>query len=78
MTERRRGPGFLFHAAAGATALFVLTVLVMIATVFGDAEAPFNAWLNRYGTLLLTGEVALVALTAGAAIAWDQRASRRQ
>jgi hypothetical protein len=77
MTERRRGPGVLFHAAAGATALFVLTVLVMIATLFGDPEAPFNDWLNRYGTMLLIGEVALIAITACAAMAWDQRATRR-
>jgi hypothetical protein len=75
---RQRGPGFLFHAAAGATGLFVVTVLAMIATVFGDAEAPINLWLNRYAAGLLLAEVALIAITGVAAMAWDQRKTQHE
>ena len=76
MTNRPRGPGLLFHVAAAATALFVLTVLVMIVTVFAEPASPLNKWLNRYGAALLLGEVAAIAVSGCAAMARDKRPPR--
>ena len=73
MTDQPRSPGLLFHVAAGATALFVLTVLVMIVTVFAEPASPLNKWLNRYGIVLLLGEVAAIAISGCAAMARDKR-----
>jgi hypothetical protein len=78
MTGRKRGPGLLFHATAGATTLFIVTVLAMIATVFADPAAPLNVWLNRYGAVLLGVEVVLIVLSSLAAMAWDQRQTARE
>jgi hypothetical protein len=77
MTKRQRRPGPLFHIAAIATAVFVLTVLTMIATVFANPAAPVNQWLNQYGAGLLAGEVALIAVSGCAAMARDQRTTKR-
>ena len=75
--SKQRGPGWLFHLAAGATAVFVLTVLAMVATMFGDPAAPLNVWLNRHGGQLLTTEVVLIVISAVCAMARDQWRSAR-
>ena len=72
MMARRRGPGFLFHLAAGAATLFVLTVLAMIAGL-AEPAAPLNRWLNRHGIALIVAEVGLIAVSACAAMWRDQQ-----
>lgn len=67
-----RGPGRLFQLTAVATTVFVVSVLAMVATLFGDPEAPVNLWINQHmGTVLLI-EIAAIALFGFAAMAWDQ------
>lgn len=68
---------WLFHLTALFAVAFVLTVLALIAGVFGDPEAPANVWLNQYATWLLLIEVGLIALSGLAAMVADQR-SRSQ
>lgn len=63
----------LFHLTALLTVAFVLTVLALIAGVFGDPEAPANVWLNQYATWVLLIEVGLIALSGMAAMVADQR-----
>jgi hypothetical protein len=74
----RRGPGLLFHLAAGATAVFIVTVLALVATLFADPEAPVNVWLNAHAGTLLLIEVAAIAVLGVAAMARDQWLQRRE
>jgi len=72
MTASRRGPSILYHIAAGAATLFILTVLAMLTTALSDPDGPLNRWLNRYGTSLILGEIALLAISTWAALTRDQ------
>lgn len=78
MATTRRGPGVLFHLTAGVTALFIITILAMVATLFGDPAAPINQWLNDNGTVLLGGEIAAIAVLGTAAMVQDSRLTRQE
>lgn len=78
MPASRRGPGVLFHATAAATGLFVVSVLAMVATLFGDPAAPVNQWINAHGAILLVGEVIAIAVLGVAAMANDQWTNSRK
>jgi hypothetical protein len=68
-------PGWWFQLAALSAALFVVTVLALIATVFADPRAPVNQWLNaNAGWLMLVEVVAIVVFGVGAM--WRDQASR--
>jgi len=62
----------LFHCAAGATTVFIITVLALVATLFADPEAPVNIWLNNNAAWMLGVEVVLIAVFGIAAMARDQ------
>ena len=59
-----RGPGskpsLLFQLVIPATAVFVITILSLIAVVFSDPRAPLAQLLNRHGNTLLVGEFVVV------------------
>lgn len=59
-----RGPGtpasLLFKLIVPATAIFIVTVMALIAVVFSDQRAPIAKFLNAWGTTLL--EVEFVAV----------------
>lgn len=53
----------LFRLIVPVCAMFILTVLAMIASVFGDPRAPVARWLDRYGgNILLVEFVATLAI----------------
>ncbi len=57
-------PGLLFQLVVPATAVFIITILSLIAVLFSDERAPLAQWLNRNGnTLLLAELVAVIALS---------------
>lgn len=63
-----RGPGapasLLFRLIVPATAVFVVTVMSLIAVVFSDQRAPVARFLNEHGTKLLIVEfVAVIGLS---------------
>lgn len=63
-----RGPGskpsLLFKLVIPATAVFVITILSLIAVVFSDPRAPVAKFLNQYGnTLLIIEFVVVIVLT---------------
>ncbi|MDA1232801.1 MAG: hypothetical protein O2856_18690 [Planctomycetota bacterium] len=68
-----RGPGapasLLFRLIVPATAVFIVTVMSLIAVVYSDQRAPVARFLNAYGTTLLVVEfvavmgLSLVAMT---------------
>ncbi len=75
-----RGPGspasFLFRLIIPLTALFVITILALIATLFGDERAPFPRLINEYGNIALTLEFLAIVVVTGLAIGQDQRRIR--
>ena len=63
-----RGPGvpvsLLFKLIVPATALFIVTIMSLIAVVFSDQRAPLAKFLNEYGAKLLVVEfVAVMGLS---------------
>jgi len=68
-----RGPGskagFLFKLIVPFAAVFIVTILAMIAIVFSDPRAPIARFLDRHGNILLTVEfVAVIVVTLAAMI----------
>lgn len=77
-----RGPGspasLLFRLVIPATAAFVITILAMIAVLFGDDRAPFAHVINRYGNVALVVEFILIIALTLASMTADRIATLRQ
>ncbi|MEY3176411.1 MAG: hypothetical protein RLZZ436_4325 [Planctomycetota bacterium] len=77
-----RRPGspasLLFRLIVPATAAFVITILAMIAVLFGDDRAPFARIINQYGNLALVLEFIAVVVLTLAAMTADRLATLRQ
>lgn len=74
-----RRPGspasLLFRLIVPATAAFVITILALIATLFGDDRAPLAQFINRHGNWLLAAEFLLIIALALAAMTADRLAT---
>jgi hypothetical protein len=57
-------PSILFRLVIPATVVFILTILALIASLFGDPRAPVSQWLEAHGDALLIWEFVIV-LAAG-------------
>jgi hypothetical protein len=77
-----RGPGskpsLLFQLVVPATAVFVITILSLIAVVFSDPRAPVAQWLNQHGNKLLVGEFVVVIILSILAMTVDRIQTLRQ
>lgn len=77
-----RGPGskpsLLFQLVIPATAVFVITILSLIAVVFSDPRAPLAQLLNKHGNTLLIGEFVVVIILSILAMAVDRIQTLRQ
>lgn len=77
-----RGPGskpsLLFQLVIPATAVFVITILSLIAVVFSDPRAPVAQWLNQHGNKLLMVEFVVVIILSILAMAVDRIQTLRQ
>ena len=65
-------PGLLFQLVVPATAVFVVTVLSLIAVLFSDPRAPLAQLLDRHGNQLLLAELVVVLLLSVVAMAVDR------
>jgi hypothetical protein len=72
---RPRNP--FFPLAAFASVLFIITILALVAGVFGDPRAPLAQLLDRYAGRLLAGEVAAILITGFLAMFVDRRQAIR-
>ena len=72
----RSNPFFPLVIAAGA--VFVVTILAMLAAPFGDPEAPVAGWLDRYAGRLILVEVALILVLGFLALLVDRRRTVRR
>lgn len=77
---RRPGskPSPLFQLVIPATAIFIVTILSLIAIVFSDQRAPVAQWLNRYGNTLLVTEFAVVIFLSLLAMTMDRRQTLKE
>ena len=71
--SRPQPPNIFFRLIIPAAAAFIVTVLAMVATVFGDPEAPINGLLDRYGGYLVTVEVMIILVLLLLALGIDRR-----
>lgn len=65
-------PGLLFKLVVPATAIFVVTILALIAVVFSDPRAPVAQFLNQHGNLLLLVEFGVIMLLSFLAMFVDR------
>lgn len=64
MKPPKTQPTMFFRLIVPATALFIMTILALIACLFGNPEAPVAQWLDAYGNQLLIWEfVAVIVLS---------------
>ncbi len=68
---RQRNP--FFPLAAFASALFIVTILALVAGVLGDSRAPVAQLLDRYAGRLIAGEVAAILVSGFLAMFVDRR-----
>ena len=77
-----RGPGskpsLLFQLVIPATAVFVITILSLIAIVFSDPRAPVAQWLDKNGNRLLIVEFVVVIILSFIAMAVDRIQTLKQ
>lgn len=72
---RFRNP--FFPLAIFSAGLFIVTILALVAGVFGDPHAPLAQWLDRYAGRIITGEVVATLVTGFLALAVDRRQTLR-
>jgi hypothetical protein len=79
-TMRRPGSpaSLLFRLIIPATAAFVITILALVAVVFGDERAPLARVINRYGNLALIIEFLLIIVLTLASMTVDRLTTLRQ
>lgn len=72
MKPPRTKPSLVFRLIVPVTSIFILTIMALIATVFGDPDAPVSKWLDRYGNQLLIWEFIFVVVLTFLAMAIDR------
>lgn len=76
-----RGPGskpsLLFQLLIPSTAIFIITILSLIAVLFSDQRAPVAIFLNKHGNSLLAAEFVAVMLLSFLAMAVDRMQTLR-
>ena len=68
----------LFQLTAAVTAVFIVTILAMVAMLVGDANAPVNLWFNVHGATVLTVEVIGIGVAGMSAMIADRRETLRE
>ncbi|MFN0054270.1 MAG: hypothetical protein ACKV0T_19005 [Planctomycetales bacterium] len=58
--------------------LFIVTILALLAALFGDPEAPLARLFDRYAGWMLAGEVVGILVVGFLALMVDRRQSRRR
>lgn len=67
-----------YHLAIFASALFIVTVLALLAALFGNQNAPAARFLNEFGGILIVAEVAVTLSVGMLALVVDRRATLRR
>lgn len=74
----KRSPvNFFFVITAGLVGLFVVTIFSMIATLFGDPQAPVNKLLDQHALTLIGIETCGILVCGALAMTVDQHTNSR-
>ena len=77
MPDRAQSRNPFFPLAAFSAALFIITILALVASVFGDPHAPLAKLFDRYAGRLIAIEVAATLVIGFLALAVDRRQTLR-
>jgi len=77
MPDPRPSRNPFFFLAAFASALFIITILALVASVFGDNQSPLARLLDQFAGRLIGGEVAAILVTGFLAMFVDRRQTIR-
>jgi len=77
MSEPARPRNPFFPLAAFASALFIITILALVAGLLGDSRAPIAQLLDKYAGRLFAVEVAAILITGFLAMFVDRRQTKR-
>lgn len=78
MSEPSERPNLFFRLTTCVGALFVVTILSLVATVFSDPQAPTARFLNEHGTTLIVWQVGAILVLGLLAMTVDRRQILRQ
>ncbi len=77
MSEPRHPRNPFFPLAAFCSVVFIVTILALLADVFGDQRAPLARILDQYAGRLIGGEVVAILISGFLAMAVDRRQTLR-
>lgn len=72
MKPPRTKASLLFRLIVPATVVFIMTILALIACLFGNPDAPISKWLNENGNQILAWEFVTVLVLSFVAMAYDR------
>ena len=72
MKTPRTKPSLLFRLIVPVTIVFIMTILILIAVLFGNPEAPISKWLHANGNHILFYELIAVVVLSIVAMAVDR------
>lgn len=72
MKPPRTRPSLLFRLIVPVTVVFIMTVLALIASLFGNPDAPVSQWLDVWGNRLLLWEFVAVLVVSLLAMTIDR------
>lgn len=64
-------PNVWFRAAAISAGIFAVTMLIQIAVLFGDGQAPPARFMDAYGTPVLGIEIIAILITGVLGMVYD-------
>ncbi|MCA9083268.1 MAG: hypothetical protein KDA81_04390 [Planctomycetaceae bacterium] len=77
MKPPRTKPALFFRLIIPVTVVFIMTILAMIASLFGDPRAPVSQWLEANGNGLLLWEFVVVVAISLLAMVVDRIRTKR-
>lgn len=72
MRHRSAPTNLLFRLLLPASGVFVMTILAMIASLFGDPQAPPAVFLQQHGGRLIAIEVTVILAICALSMTWDR------
>ncbi|HUG92965.1 MAG TPA: hypothetical protein VML55_19145 [Planctomycetaceae bacterium] len=73
MSDSSERLNLFFRLTTLAGAVFVVTILALVAAMFGDPQSPPALFLHAHGTTLIAWEVAVILAAGVLAMAVDRR-----
>lgn len=78
MSEPTERPNLFFRLTTLAGAVFVVTILSLVASIFSDPQAPPARFLNAHGTTLILWQVGAILVLGLLAMTMDRRRTLRE